>query len=91
MTWWQHIMARLGRERPAPPVEKELQQVTQKIEVTAAAKAQAELAALITGEPAEFASVVDAKSAQLDELAARRVDLLERQRELIAREHGGVR
>jgi hypothetical protein len=96
MNWWQRLMARLGwgpsssDQRP-PPVEKELQQVTQKIEVTIAAKAQAEHAAAVTGEPDLFRPVIEEKAVQLYELDQERVILLERQRELIARQHRAAR
>lgn len=87
--WWEWLMGRFRKPSGPDPerVGKELAQVEQKIEVTAAAKAQAEQAAEVTGEVETFAPVVEAKTSQLQELELVRVQLLERQREIIQRQH----
>ena len=91
MSWGEWLMAKFGRPKPDPvePVQRELQQVEQKIEVTVAAKAQAEQAAAITGEYDAFRPVMEEKTAQLARLERERVRLLERQRQIIARQYGG--
>ncbi len=90
MRWWKRMIAILGWWGMPAPIEKELRQVNQKIEVTIAAKMQAEHAAVVTGETDLFRPVIEQKAAQLTELDQQRVELLERQRELIARQYGGA-
>lgn len=82
-TFWEWLVHRFQRARPSArtpdPVQAELQQLDQKIEVTQAAKAHAEEAAQVTGEYDEFRPIVAEKAARLRQL--------ERQRQIILREH----
>lgn len=85
MRWWGWLMARfrrLAREGEKPDrVEKELQQLAQKIEVTQVAKAKVEQAAQITGEYDAFRPEIEEKARNLDYLKAQRDVLLRHRHE----------
>jgi hypothetical protein len=78
MRWWTWLMSRFRKPSEPDPerVGKELVQVEQKIEVTEAAKAQAEHAAEITGEVEIFLPMIEKKARDLDFLRAQRDVLL---------------